>query len=85
MHPDPAFTSMPDPDPHKDDANLRPLVYRPFILDLHCERPRPRFELLKLLNFDFNVYPDPAFHFNGDPDPDPASKNKEDPDTPSCV
>jgi hypothetical protein len=30
--------------------------------DLYC------FEPLKLLNFDFNADPDPAFHFNADSD-----------------
>ncbi len=43
---------------------------------LYCERPRPRlpFEPLKLMNFDFNADPDPAFHSSPDPDLDPASK-----------
>ena len=36
------------------------------------------FDHLKLLNFSFNVDPDPAFHYNADPDP--ASKNNADPD-----
>ncbi len=38
------------------------------------------FEILKLLNFDFNAdpYPDPAFHSHADSDP--ASKNNADPD-----
>jgi hypothetical protein len=89
------FNADLDPDPHQDDANLRPLVYRPFIFEpsrLHCERPRPRFEPLTFLKLDFNVDPDPAFHSNADPDPafhsnadpnpDPDSKNTEDPDTP---
>ncbi len=42
--------------------------------------------LLKLLNFDFNADPDPAFHSNADPDPafhsdaypDPAFQSKAD-------
>ncbi len=36
----------------------------------------PRFYHLKLLNFSFNVDPDPAFHYNADPDP--VSKNNAD-------
>jgi hypothetical protein len=50
-------------------------------LRLHFERPRPStapFEPLKLLNFDFNADPDPAFNSNADPDP--AFKNDEDAD-----
>jgi hypothetical protein len=35
------------------------------------------FELLKLMNFDFNADPDPAFHFNAEPEP--ASQNNADP------
>jgi hypothetical protein len=31
--------------------------------------PRLHFEPLKLLNFDFNADPDPAFKNNADPDP----------------
>ncbi len=45
-------------------------------------RPRSSrldFVPLKLLNFDLNADPDPAFHSNGDPNPDPASKNNADP------
>ncbi len=42
--------------------------------------PLRHFELLKLLNFDFNADPDPAFHSNADLDPDLAAKNKADPD-----
>jgi hypothetical protein len=54
------------------------LVYRPSIhfepTRLYCKRPRPstapRFYLehLKLLNFDLNTVPDPAFHSNADLD-----------------
>jgi hypothetical protein len=39
---------------------------------IQCERLRPprlHFELLKLLNFDFNADPDPTFHSNVDPNP----------------
>ncbi len=44
------------------------------------------FDHLKLLNFSFNVDPDPAFHYNADPDPafhsnadpNPISKNYAD-------
>jgi hypothetical protein len=36
--------------------------------NLPCERPRLFFELLTLLNFDFNADPDPALHSNADPD-----------------
>ncbi len=39
--------------------------------------PRPYFNPLKFLNFDFNADPDPAFHSYADPDL--ASKNKADP------
>jgi hypothetical protein len=46
-------------------------------LGLHFEHPRLYFEPLQLLNFDFNAYPDPAFHSNADPDS--ASKNNEAP------
>jgi hypothetical protein len=35
--------------------------------------PQFYFQPLKLVNFDFNADPDPAFHSNADPDP--ASKN----------
>ncbi len=43
----------PDPDPHQSDGNLRRLFYRP---------SRSAFwASLKLLNFDFNADPDPAF------------------------
>jgi hypothetical protein len=38
----------------------------------HCERSRLHFEPLKLLNFDFNLDPDPALRPIADPDP--ASK-----------
>jgi hypothetical protein len=41
------------------------------------------FEHLKLLNFDFNADPDPAFDSNVDPDP--ASKNNADPDPQPCL
>jgi hypothetical protein len=37
---------------------------------------------LKLLDFDFNVDPDQAFH--SDADPDPASKNNADPGGSRC-
>ncbi len=42
-------------------------------MSLHVP-PRLHFEPEKLLNFDFNVDPDPAFHSNAYGDPDPASK-----------
>ncbi len=45
---------------------------------LNCKPPRLHFESLKLLNSDFNVDPDPTFHFNADPDLDPASLNNSD-------
>jgi len=38
------------------------------------------FELLKLLNIDFNGVPNPDFHSSADPDPNPAAKNNADPD-----
>ncbi len=57
----------PDLAPHQDDAILQPLVCRVADpLRLHIEPP-------KLLNFDLNADPDPAFHSNADPDP--ASQN----------
>jgi hypothetical protein len=43
-----------------------------------CKRPRLFIEPLKLLNFNFNAGPDPAFQSNTDPDP--ASKINADPD-----
>jgi hypothetical protein len=63
-------------------ANLRPLAYRPSRPPfepprLHFERPRLHLEPRKLLDFDFNAEPDPAFHSNADPDP--AFKNTADP------
>jgi hypothetical protein len=36
------------------------------------------FEPVKLLNFDFDADPDPAFYSNADPEPDLASKNNAD-------
>jgi hypothetical protein len=80
--PDPAFHFDADPDTHLDpathqnNANLRPLVYRPSILSLHASivsvhgPPRLNFQPLKLLNLDFNVDSDrdPAFPYNADPD-----------------
>jgi hypothetical protein len=36
--------------------------------------PRISFEPLKLLSFDFNADPDPAFHSNANPDPDRLPK-----------
>ncbi len=47
---------------------------------LYCDRPRLYFEPLKLISFDFNADPDPAFHSNADPDLCPASKYNADPD-----
>ncbi len=63
------FTLNADPDtaPRQSDGNLRPLVYRPSsapFLNIQasiCERPRILFETLKLLKFDINADPDPAF------------------------
>jgi hypothetical protein len=58
------------------------------ILSLHAsilsvqDSPRLLFQPLKLLNFDFNVDPDPAFHSNSDSDA--ASKNNADPDPQAC-
>jgi hypothetical protein len=84
------LNTNPDPAPLQCDRNLRPLVYRPYILQssifeppgLHCERPRPSTalfcKLLKLLNFDFNADSDLAFHSNADSAP--SSKNNADPD-----
>jgi hypothetical protein len=51
------------------------------------------FEPLKLLQFDFNADPDPAFHSNTDPetavhtntDPDPAFQTNADPDPQLCA
>jgi hypothetical protein len=43
-----------------------------------CELSRLHFEPLKLLNFDFNWDPDPAFYSNVDLDP--ASQINADPD-----
>ena len=44
---------------------------------------RLQFEPLKLLNFVFNVDPDPAFLSNADPDP--AFQNNADPDPQPCI
>ena len=41
--------------------------------------PRVCSERLKLLTFDLNADPDPAFHSNVDSDPDPACENNADP------
>jgi hypothetical protein len=41
--------------------------------------PRLHFELIKLLNYDINLDPNPAFLSNGDLDPDPACKINADP------
>ncbi len=64
-------------------ANLRPLVdslseaYFFFSLHALCECRVPlrlHFKPLKLLNFDFNADPDPAFHSNADPESHPHSQ-----------
>ncbi len=68
------------------DANLRPLVYRPFMvpfepLRLHCEHLRASnalFGAYTAPEFDFDADPDPGFH--SDADPVPASQNDADPD-----
>jgi hypothetical protein len=49
---------------------------------IHCERPGIHVSVYgplglyneppKLMNFDFNADPDPAFHTNGDPNPQPC-------------
>jgi hypothetical protein len=44
-----------------------------------CQRSWLYFEPPKLLNFDFDADPDPAFHSNANPKP--ASKNNADPDS----
>ncbi len=68
-----------DPAPLQSDGNLRPLVYRPpRALFWASKPPLLASTALKLLNFDFNADPDPAFNSNADPDP--ASKNNADPD-----
>ncbi len=77
---DQAFLVNADPDPasHNGEFNLRLLAYRPFqgcILILHTSilsvygPPRLHFKSLKLLNFDFDADPDPAFHSSADPQP----------------
>jgi hypothetical protein len=78
------FNADPDPVPHRYDANLRLMVYRPpgSILgfrSFNWERPGLHFYPLKFLNFEFNADPDPAFHSNADPDP--ASSNNADQDS----
>jgi hypothetical protein len=81
-NPNPTFHFNANPDldldPHQSDANLRALVFRPFtasflslnasIVSVHGP-PRLHFETLKLLNFDNNADPDPAFHSYEDQDP----------------
>ncbi len=65
-----------DPDPNADpDLDLAPRwsVVKLRRLDYRCDdwTTDPTglyFKPLKLLNFDFNADPDPAFHFNADPD-----------------
>ncbi len=89
-----------DPDPYsrlmriripllvRSDANLRPLVYRPF-MDLFWASTLPfvtvhgptrlHSEPLKLLYIEFNKDPEPAFHYDSNADPDPPSQNNTDP------
>ncbi len=75
--PDPAFpfNAYPDPAPHQDDANLRPLVYRHSRAPYWASTP-PLWTstALKLLKFYFNADPDLSFHPNADPDAASASK-----------
>jgi hypothetical protein len=62
----------PDPAPHQSEceSSLKTLS--------ELSPPRLRFEHLKLLNFDFNAYPDLAFHCHMDPVT--ASQNNAEPD-----
>ncbi len=74
MRPGPAFHFHADPDPHKSEENLRPLLYRPSdtILRLQAFIAIVHFHLfwaLKLLIFYLNADPDPACKINADPDP----------------
>ncbi len=57
----------------QSNANLRPMGYGTkyvrYSPRLYLESPRPsmlHYDFLKLLNFDLNADPDPAFHFNAD-------------------
>jgi hypothetical protein len=53
---------------------------------LHCERLRLYFEPLKILNFDCNADPDPAFYSNADPDPaSEIMRILPDPDPLHCI
>jgi hypothetical protein len=66
-----------NPYPLQSDGNLPIFSLHASIVSVHGPT-RLHFKPLKLLNFDFNAGPDPAFHYNADPDP--ASKNNADPD-----
>jgi hypothetical protein len=77
------FSAGADPDPHKSDGNLRPQVFRPSRAPFFRHQDSIHgsgLSLLKLLNFECNADPNPAFHSNADPDPDLACKNNADPD-----
>jgi hypothetical protein len=72
--PDPVFHFIvdpdPDPAPQQSNENLDHLSIDPPGLHLDpqgifCELPRLCFEPLKLLHFDFNADPNPAFHSFG--------------------
>ncbi len=73
-HPTFHFYADPDPAPQRSNANLWPLVSRPWApfvpLSVHGP-PWLHFKPLKPLNFDFNANPDSnqAFHSNADLDP----------------
>jgi hypothetical protein len=93
--PDPAqnLDAEPDPDPDPGGGGGRSAInvhppwqnprYAPALegsiliasTALHGFFFKPR----KLLHFEFNAGPDPAFHSNADPNPEPAAKNNADP------
>jgi hypothetical protein len=91
------FLTVTDPDLAllQSDGNLRPLVYRPsrapyFTLQasiISTHGPQwLYFEPLKLMYFDFNADPDPAFHLNANLDSYPGPKKNADLDPqPCCV
>ncbi len=68
----------PEPDPHRSDWILPPLVNTTLQDSNFCVHGPPRlcFESLHLLNFNFK--PDPDLAVNSNADPDPAFKNNAD-------
>jgi hypothetical protein len=84
--PDPAFYFNTDSDLIKVCWYTEPpdsvLILQPFVAIIHGPL-RLNVKPQKLLNYDLNADPDPAFHSNTDPDS--ASKNNADPDLHPCL